>query len=409
MVPHISSTSCIYRVPQNLRDIDQKAYTPKVVSIGPFHYGGKDFEVVQTQKGQFLKSFVSRRLGSTLSEYLQSLRLIEGTIRERYAERIELESDEFIKMILLDGCFILEFLLRRMPEATIILEDTISHNNWWSNAIRSDLILLENQLPFIVLDTLYQGHLNQGDDFKPLNELIYNFFSHMLSERERVFDAERIPIKDSFHLLDFVRNLYIPEPINPQNAQQIQNRPQLELPPNVTELCKRGVKLRVGIGRRLLDITFGNGVLTIPCVYMRDRTVSLFRNMIAFEELHSLKSKYITDYAIILNSFIDNSEDVALLCKKGIIRRFLGKHEQVSQLFKKLMREATIDTRSFCFPEIGEELNAYCRNTWHSWIANLGHTYCKTQWTVISVIGAFFVIFFAAIQAILAIRSAIVS
>ena len=33
---------CIYKVPKKLRQVNKEAYTPKLISIGPFHHGEKD-------------------------------------------------------------------------------------------------------------------------------------------------------------------------------------------------------------------------------------------------------------------------------------------------------------------------------------------------------------------------------
>ncbi|KAJ4975071.1 hypothetical protein NE237_000177 [Protea cynaroides] len=65
----------------------------------------------------------------------------------------------------------------------------------------------------------------------------------------------------------------------------------------------------------------------VPHIFL-DWTVSLFRNMITFEQLHNVVRKHITDYATILDSFIDSFGDVALLNEKGIIKSFLGEHKQ---------------------------------------------------------------------------------
>ena len=34
-----SDTCCIYKVPEQLREVNEKAYTPRLVSIGPIHHG----------------------------------------------------------------------------------------------------------------------------------------------------------------------------------------------------------------------------------------------------------------------------------------------------------------------------------------------------------------------------------
>ena len=33
---------CIYKVPKTLRQVKKEAYTPKLISIGPFHHGEKE-------------------------------------------------------------------------------------------------------------------------------------------------------------------------------------------------------------------------------------------------------------------------------------------------------------------------------------------------------------------------------
>ncbi|KAK0608906.1 hypothetical protein LWI29_037856 [Acer saccharum] len=40
---------CIYRVPKDLRKINEAAYTPQVISIGPLHHGEKEFFEMEKQ------------------------------------------------------------------------------------------------------------------------------------------------------------------------------------------------------------------------------------------------------------------------------------------------------------------------------------------------------------------------
>ncbi|EXC67639.1 hypothetical protein L484_000152 [Morus notabilis] len=43
----LSSNRCIYRVPDRLRNMNSKVYTPKVVSIGPLHHGNKSLKLME--------------------------------------------------------------------------------------------------------------------------------------------------------------------------------------------------------------------------------------------------------------------------------------------------------------------------------------------------------------------------
>ncbi|KAJ7962056.1 hypothetical protein O6P43_017333 [Quillaja saponaria] len=41
---------CIYRVPPNLGQVNVKAYTPQLISIGPFRHGNPQFKAVETKR-----------------------------------------------------------------------------------------------------------------------------------------------------------------------------------------------------------------------------------------------------------------------------------------------------------------------------------------------------------------------
>ena len=48
--PPITSECCIYKVPFGLRRLNEDAYTPRVVSIGPFHYAKARLQNMQRHK-----------------------------------------------------------------------------------------------------------------------------------------------------------------------------------------------------------------------------------------------------------------------------------------------------------------------------------------------------------------------
>ena len=51
---------CIYRVTINLRKVNEEAYTPPLISIGPFHYGRRDLNPMQEQKQRYSQYFLER-------------------------------------------------------------------------------------------------------------------------------------------------------------------------------------------------------------------------------------------------------------------------------------------------------------------------------------------------------------
>ncbi|XP_054815265.1 UPF0481 protein At3g47200-like [Prosopis cineraria] len=53
-------TCCIYRVPLTIRHLNEEAYTPKVISIGPFHYGDPRLQDMEEHKQILFKAFMQR-------------------------------------------------------------------------------------------------------------------------------------------------------------------------------------------------------------------------------------------------------------------------------------------------------------------------------------------------------------
>ena len=60
-IPYAFSTTCaIYKVQERLRELNEKAYTPRVVSIGPIHHGKEKLKAMEDHKRTYLKEFIAR-------------------------------------------------------------------------------------------------------------------------------------------------------------------------------------------------------------------------------------------------------------------------------------------------------------------------------------------------------------
>ncbi|XP_062175491.1 UPF0481 protein At3g47200-like isoform X2 [Alnus glutinosa] len=198
---------CIYKVPDKLREVnkEQDAYTPKLVSIGPFHHNLPQLTGIKQQKLIYFKKFCLRTKKS--SKDLESIiEKEEKQIRRYYSETFDqLDSKKFVKIILLDAIFIIELFLRNEEgkKYDYILSDYILSNAWLESHIKQDLILLENQLPFKFLKKLYKFAFN-GEQviITPFLELACKFF----------FSGEhRIPMdKKVKHFTDLQRTFYCP-------------------------------------------------------------------------------------------------------------------------------------------------------------------------------------------------------
>ena len=145
----------INRVPCQLRKVNEQAYTPTFISIGPFHHFNKDFQTLENYKVKYLKSFIARA-NVKLENLACIIRDNEETTRTFYAETMlgRLHNNDFVKMILMDSIFILELFLRnyyRLWES----DDPKVADQWMTPLLMLDLLLVENQLPFFVLEILF--------------------------------------------------------------------------------------------------------------------------------------------------------------------------------------------------------------------------------------------------------------
>lgn len=118
----------IYRVPKNMRGIYRKAYVPKLISIGPFHYGEKRLQAMEEHKMRYLLRFLGYDFDKAkgqeerdvekqnletvnrLEEINAAVKKLEVKARECYSEYFDIGSDEFVQMMVIDGCFLIELL-----------------------------------------------------------------------------------------------------------------------------------------------------------------------------------------------------------------------------------------------------------------------------------------------------------
>ncbi|XP_042509710.1 UPF0481 protein At3g47200-like isoform X2 [Macadamia integrifolia] len=405
----LSFNCSIYRVPNPQFKRKPEAYIPRMVSIGPFHCDKEHLKPMEAQKLRYLNDFLTRsQFQATLENYVNVITELEDKARQCYSEIIQESKEEFVKMMVIDGCFILELILKITNDDP----DMIMNTPWMFYFIKYDMILLENQLPFFVLERLYElftGNSNSNG----LDTLIFSFFqilvpqSHSITPESYQFRCSEVvePFSKAavastirpHHLLHFVRDLFLQtssgrwRPEDPGPIMSIHCAIELE------EAC---VKFEKEVKKKtcLLDITFQNGVLEIPTITIQDGTESLLRNLIAFEQSSSVYKNYITDYALFMDDLINSATDVELLQKKGIIKNWLGEPKDVAALFNGLLKDVT--TGRDYFYNVRHELEKYYETPWHKWKASLMQKYFNSPWASISLIAASILLFLTVIQTV---------
>ena len=250
---------------------------------------------------------------------------MEESIRRCYSETIQLNSDDFLTMILVDAGFIIELFLREFDNSWES-DDPMLVEGWLRPSIFRDLLYLENQLPFFVIEILFQVALPYKS-YSYLIEITFHFFRELNFQKKQPLSNVKIK-----HFIDLLRTFLLP-PFD--RLPQPGNR-NAKLFYSATKLREAGVKFKVSPSKCTLDIKFKNGVLEIPQLSLYETTEGLTRNIIAFELSHYGDKAYITQYYYLLHFLIDTTKDLDLLCDNKIVVNYQGDNNAVTSIINKL-------------------------------------------------------------------------
>ncbi|KAL9380060.1 hypothetical protein Peur_028542 [Populus x canadensis] len=370
----------IWKVPNSLRTVNDDAYNPHIISIGPLHRREGKLQSMEVHKLYYMRSLLLRTpdVDETLRSSAEAIEDFEEMVRSCYAEPIHRRSDDLAEILLVDGCFMLELFIRYSKVDLRVQDDPLFYSSWIILALQRDLALLENQIPFFVLERLYSQVVESstiGQSLPSLPELALGFFKSVLYINDENFRIIRRPYP---HLLDLIHNCYLPPAIAVRS--NIGERVSTQ---RATSLDEAGIVFRKGTARTLFDLTFRNGALEIPPLLIHDSTVSLFQNLIAYEQLSRGTAKYITSYFALMSRLVYDRRDAELLESKGIIENDMSGWKDVSVLFNDMCKQVVV--QDFYYAELCQDLNSNFRTQWALYKANLRKTYFRSPWTIVSV------------------------
>ncbi|KAG2324688.1 hypothetical protein Bca52824_007416 [Brassica carinata] len=352
---------CIYRVPDCLREVNPKAYTPQLVLIGPLHRSLK-FQALKSRgditkakslgylnteahKKIYLVEFTKRVEGNKVVEELRrKIKEDEDLIRASYSESTAwIGSSDFVEMILHDSIFIIELMLRFLVRGSERIGDPLMDELCLENTIKRDLILLENQLPYFILEKL----------FDPIIKILYHEETLHITDLFRCIRVETLPDDDvSYHHIDKMHN--------------------------ADKLYSRGVKFEA------VEEEFS--------VWVK------FDKHMAFEQSYYPYNAYVCDYVTFLDFLIDTEKDVDLLVEKGIIKNWLGHHGAVSELVNKLCLGVVDDGSSYA--NIASKVLAHYDNKCNKARSILRRVYFNNMWRGTATIAAACILILTIIQTV---------
>ncbi|XP_068639627.1 putative UPF0481 protein At3g02645 [Aristolochia californica] len=132
-----------------------------------------------------------------------------------------------------------------------------------------------------------------------------------------------------------------------------------------------GIKFKKKEGSGFQDVSFKNGVLEIPHLYVHSNTKVLLRNLIAWEQCHHAAGTYFTSYAIFIDYIVNTEKDIEILSEAGIIEHSLSSDEDVADIFNGLsMNLVHTGLDDNFLPELTKQLNHYCQSNVNKWWQN---------------------------------------
>ncbi|KAL3753478.1 hypothetical protein ACJRO7_000823 [Eucalyptus globulus] len=396
----------IFRAPKSQEESNPNAYKPHVVSIGPYHHGKEQLKMMEQHKARVFSTLLDRTSDDDdcagLDDYFRAVAMLETDIRDSYSEDLNCESADLIEMMVLDACFIIELFRVGSFSTTMITEyedDPLFLTNWIVAALMIDLLLIENQIPFFVLEEIHALSRSSGDGNRSINELGLMFFNRTLQRPEKYLRTYfRFPnIK---HLLDLFRLCLVGLSILDRPSQEVKiDEELLQLTPSVNHLLLLGIKFEPRKSENLISVVFDHGVLRIPPLNLDLLTTSFFQNCVAYEQSYHHCTKHVSTYVVLMSGLMGSVADAAFLSQCGIISNLLGPEKEVARFFCGVAKDVQFDIKECYLAELFAKVTWYRRSKWRMWWAGTKREYFGSPWSFISAAAASILIVLTVIQA----------
>ncbi|CAL4996629.1 unnamed protein product [Urochloa decumbens] len=342
---------------------------PSVVTIGPCH---RDMNhLARMRKIEEVKKAVAYNLcghlGISVEKAHQKIVAVAGEARRCYDATIvsHLSDNMFADMMFVDGCFLLSYMLCGMDDR-LLVECNLSAGP----SFRRDIFLLENQIPWLVLDALMglTGKDEEEDEDVLVRVQVRQFVERMaamISPRKGKEDKNSKKIdggsrkgtsdgmehcKKPPHLLGFLRLLLIRNmPQQKRESEVTDGITSATLSIGAIELVQSGVKLTTaGASSKAgcfadMDCQklFLFGKLSLSPLVLDDTMLCWLVNMVALESSAAAttagsrdKDGYVvSSYLSMLAMLMDREEDVHELRRSGVLTSIFS-NAQTLAIFK---------------------------------------------------------------------------
>ncbi|KAK1417211.1 hypothetical protein QVD17_26335 [Tagetes erecta] len=370
----------IFEVPLSLKAENDEAYVPQRVGLGPYHHFHPELyhKMEQKKLSTIKKALKPHQIHDFEKEIVQKVKNIVPLIRNCYASYHDADDDTLAWLLAIDGMLLIDQL------------DAYSNPAFTSFHIEAtDLIMLENQIPLIVLNEIHKALLgknahdqqhyletkfrsfckshssfvlmNENADFSGVNHMLDYMYNSVVNNEKSIpkkvdfinYESDEYEAEVKQDLLEAVIRFagvipgaepfyQIIEFLMRKVFEIVEENTQAEEinVPTVSELCKiASVDFRLSPNNEgIRNISFVQGKARycyLPVITLNADSEVVLRNLVAYEKLmakNSLTGGYgleLTEYVDFMCGIIDSVKDVKLLREQKIIQGDLSDEEVV--------------------------------------------------------------------------------
>ncbi|GKA81023.1 putative UPF0481 protein [Tanacetum coccineum] len=256
-----------------------------------------------------------------------------------------------------------------------------------NNRIAMDLLLLENQVPFFVLEASFDCIIEKDPPIF-LSDVLDEYLAPYI-KLFRSLSPEKISTtdvgSDHDHLLGYMHKRYqlvVTKSSNPIHTEE----PKL-------------------VDEKGLDNTY----TTFHSIVELDRSGMNFKphqgdgwNLIAYEQSFPQDRYYFTSYAHVMEMLVDTQEDMAKLVKSKVLVDGLGSNQEAADMINKICKNITIT--EFYYTQEFKEIDKYYNSYWPKNIARLRRVYFNNPWNAIALVAAIILFSLTVVQTVYAIK-----
>ncbi|XP_040998683.1 UPF0481 protein At3g47200-like [Juglans microcarpa x Juglans regia] len=417
---YLGSTSCIYRVlPRHKKINGNSLYEPDMVSIGPYYYNlrNEKFKMAEDCKRKCFGSMLVKAASDYIQvdiyeSCLERISELEEDIRNCYSEEFEVAGIEFLEMMIVDACFIIEIIDMFGPRKEVDSSESLAALSWMVPYFYRDFLLLENQIPLFVLEEIYAITRKIFPVMSCRSHLIYaalEFFKNGMKRFDLdIFDFTLMNVRETndddqcpppLHLLDLVRSSLMP--FYKQQGPEFPT--ETTFIHCVSKLRLAGIKVSPVKAHSFLEVKFKKGVIEMPNIAINDLMRCLLLNCVAFEQCHKRSKKYFTVYATFLDCLVNTSEDIEYLRERNVIDNYFGDDSEAADFINRAGKDLVLNAdKGFYLGKLFKDVDKHYQNRWEWKWASFKGEYFDKPWLLLSAAGGILLVLATSFQAVMA-------